>query len=80
MTHLKDFLSLILQAKQRTTSVCCHGGATNKPSAMCRHQRQFQRDEQPSAAVLFFNNKTNSGGGEVNSGKDFAWLIPSLMI
>lgn len=50
---------------QKTANVqlgaCCYGGATNKTSAMCKRQQQFQFDEQHSVVVLIFNNKTKLG-------------------
>jgi len=35
--------------------VCCYGGATNKTSALCIYQQQFQRDEQRQVIVLTIN-------------------------
>jgi hypothetical protein len=52
--HLKSITYLINENYCQQV-VCCYGGATNKPSAICKHQLKFQLDQQSQATVLIIN-------------------------
>ena len=41
--------------------VCCYGGWTFLASAMCRHRRQFQRDQQSQTYNSYLQQQNKSG-------------------